>query len=1141
MKARKWLCIGMCLGLSAAARAAGPGVHFDRLTINDGLSQSTIMSVAQDSKGFMWFGTQDGLNRYDGYDFRIFRPDQNSENSLPDNNIRALYTDADGGIWAGTDGGGLARLDADTLAIRTFRHDGPDSLAQDWITAIAPSSGKSLWVGFRDAGVDLFDPATQQFRHFRPAADSGCGGDVLSLLPLDAQTLWVGTRKHGLCRLHVDTGQWEPVKLSAASGILQVEALTAGAKGRIWVATDNGLYGLGPDGAVQQHLTHGPAGAGQSLSSNDVHALLYDRNGSLWIGTQHGLDRLHPENGRVEQYQSQPGDPTSLSDNNIGSLFQDASGLIWVGTLSNGINKLNLRQEVFHGLSVAESSGYGLSNPVVWSVIRDSDDSLWIGTESGLNHAYPATGRVTHYLHNSDDPQSLSNNNVRDLARDARGHLWLATRGGGLERMLTGGGFRHYRHRVGDPDSLAGDDLLTLLPDGDDGLWVGTAGEGLDYLDFASGKFTHYRHDDADPTSLPQDDVYALAADGDGGYWVGTLAGLSHFDPDTGRFHTWQHEPGDPQSLSNNGVGIILPMPNGTLWVGTDMGLNHFDPATGKFTVYTTSDGLPNDFIYGLVADNDTLWISTNRGLSHFHPDTGKFSNYSMRDGLLSDEFNTGACYRDARGWLYFGSVNGLNYFNPAQLHHNSHAPPVVLTNFKIFDKTVSIADQLRRGDPVRLSYKDSFFSIEFAALDYTVPEQNQYAYKLEGFDRGWVHSGTRHYASYTNLDGGTYRFHVIASNNDGVWNDTGLTIPIVISSPPWATWWAYSIYAALFILVMIAVLRFHSRRGARRLAEKLNTLGRSFNRTLEVDPILERLLEALREFVPFTEARALLLVDDKFEMRATYPATEKMPWLSGGEHALLQRLKDDMQPLAISDPARPAGAIPLDASLRDVQAVVLPLERDDSLLGALILYADRDGSFSPERLNLASTLINQAVTALQNAFLYQEIRRLAVTDELTGLANRRQFFDAGAREVKRAWRYGRPLAMLMIDLDHFKEINDKHGHTVGDTVLRRLGRGLLATLRTADLAARYGGEEFVVLLPECDLEGARLVASRIAREFTEMTCADDKLPEVTLSIGVAVISEANNKLARLIEAADRALYAAKEQGRDRVVTEADL
>ncbi|HET9678966.1 MAG TPA: diguanylate cyclase [Gammaproteobacteria bacterium] len=1126
--------------------------HFSHLTINNGLSQSTVMSVVQGPRGFMWFGTQDGLNRYDGYEFRIFRPSPDDRNSLPDNNINVLLPEPQGYIWVGTNGGGLARLDTQTNQIVSFQHESAnkDSLAQNRITALAAGDGNTVWIGTRNAGVDLYIPAQNRFRHFQPPSDGACDATVLSLLPAADGGLWIGTQTSGLCYLNGATGQWRHQPLPhQQKEPPQIKALAAGTHDSLWVGTDAGLYHITVSGKITRYQ-HQP-GDITSLSNNDVHALLLDNEGRLWVGTQYGLNRLVSKTTQFLRYFSIPGKPDSLSGNSIGALHQDVSGLIWVGTLSSGLSKLNLRQEVFKGLMVTTQEKHSLSNPVVWNITRNDEGVFWIGTESGLNRYNPETQTYQHFYHEPDNPNSLAHNNVRDLLIDNRDRLWLATRGGGLDVYYPDTDrFEHYQHEPGNPYSLGTNYLLVIQLDADNGLWIGTAGEGLAYLDFVTGRVKHYRHIEGDPHSLPENNVYEITPDGKGGYWLGTLGGLSHFDPATGRFETWTHDPNNPQSLSNNGVGVIVREPRGGLWVGTDIGLNYFDPATEIFTRYTVADGLPNDFIYGILRQNDgSLWVSTNRGLSHFRPNdkTRSFTNYTVHDGLLSNEFNTGAYFKDDRGWLYFGSVNGLVYFDPLALTPNRHKPPVVITNFKVFDQALPFAQVLANNKAIELSYNDSYFSVQFAALDFTVPSQNNYAYRLEGFDERWINSGNRRYATYTNLDGGEYILHVKASNNDGIWNEEGIAVPITVAPPPWKTWWAYTLYGLLLFAAVYVLAYWRIRRSARAMAEKLRNIGGSFNKTLELDSVMRKLLEGLQETMPYKEAHALVYHEGEFIMQASIPASDNPVMLSGNEKALLEQLPANPRILAIADPhlanstrlADTAAKTPANGvRLRDSRLLILPLVRDQNLLGAIMLYTDQPGSFTNDRLELASMLLNHASMAVQNAELFSEIRRMAITDELTGLFNRREFFAQGIKEYQRACRYQRPLACIMLDIDHFKNVNDERGHSVGDAVLREVGRTLLEGLRKTDLAARYGGEEFVLLLPETDLPSAMIVATRLHRAITTNTRAAKGLPGITVSMGLAVLGGKMLNLEGLVEVADKLLYRAKNNGRNRIVTD---
>ncbi|MGB7439802.1 MAG: two-component regulator propeller domain-containing protein, partial [Coleofasciculaceae cyanobacterium] len=435
------------------------------------------------------------------------------------------------------------------------------------------------------------------------------------------------------------------------------------------------------------------------------------------------------------------------------------------------------------------------------SIYEDSKDNLWIGTyNSGLDKLDHATGQFIHYTHDSDNPNSISNNNIWSIYEDHLGTLWVGTGDGGLNKLnQKTGKFSHYTHNPDNPHSLSDNSIWSIYEDHQGTLWIGTFHGGLNKFDRKTGEFTHYQHNPDHPHSISDDNIFSIYEDQSGTLWIGTWNnGLNKFDRKTGKFTHYQHNPNNPNSLSYNRVMSMLEYPAGTLWLGTyGGGLDKFDIASETFTHYTVRDGLPNNSVVGILNDDaGNLWLSTGKGLSKFNPDKETFRNYDARDGLHGNEFDGIKAYAKAKdGEMFFGGLNGITSFYPEQITDNPHIPPILITDFRIFDQEVKLDTAISQAQELKLSYKDNFFSFKFAALDYANPGKNQYAYKLEGFDKDWIYSGERRYAAYTNLDPGTYTLRVKGSNNDGIWNEEGTSLKITIIPPPWKTWWAYTLY----------------------------------------------------------------------------------------------------------------------------------------------------------------------------------------------------------------------------------------------------------------------------------------------------------------------------------------------------------
>ncbi len=855
MSARK-LALSLLVLLLIALRVqaqAPPPTRFEHISIEQGLSQVTVYCILQDSQGFMWFGTEDGLNRYDGYTFTIYRRDPEDPATLGANTVRALYEDSSGRLWVGTDGG-LDLFDRSAQRFVHYRHDptDPRSLSHDSVTTLYEDAAGTLWIG-TDGGLNRlvlseaegFDPVAGAFTAYRHDPDDprSLSGDSVTAIRQDAAgVLWVATYG-GLNRFdpatgHVTRYQHDPADANSLASD-DVTALWLGRDGTLWVGTLGGLDALDTQAEVFTHYHHDPADP-RTLDSEEVASLLEDSSGALWVGTMSALNEFDPLSGTFARHDNDARDPHSLTPGGAISLCQDAAGVLWIGSDVGGLNKLDPRTRRFVHFRHDPDDPTSLDSNIVWSIGGDSSGAIWVGTASGgLNRLVlseaegldRATGQFVHYHRDPDDPHSLSSTAALVVTVDSTDTVWVGTWGGGVNRLdpEQAGRFVHYRHDPADATSLGDDVVWAIHEDAAGALWFGTFGSGLDRFDRETETFTHYRHAPSDPASLGGDVILTIAHDRAETLWVGTTQGLSRFDPATGTFHNWRNDPADPASLCSNAVSAIYEDTAGRFWIGTDDGLDRFDRATETFTHYTERDGIASDSIAGILEDEaGFLWISSFRGLSRFDPRTGEFKNYDARDGLQSNEFNRAAAFRSASGEMFFGGVNGLTAFYPAEITDNSHVPPIVLTGFRIFNAPVGIGGDSPLTRPIDetsemvLSYQDTVFSFEFAALDYSVPERNRYAYVLEGFDRDWiVVDSARRFASYANLPAGRYTFRVCGSNNDGVWNESGTSIAVTVTPPPWKTWWAYALYALAAALVVAAVVRYRRNTVERKQAER--------------------------------------------------------------------------------------------------------------------------------------------------------------------------------------------------------------------------------------------------------------------------------------------------------------------------------
>ncbi|HEX8426695.1 sensor histidine kinase [Hymenobacter sp.] len=804
------LLIGLLelLGHDGIAQPTAP--LFRTLTATDGLAENSVYAIVQDRRGFLWVGTQDGLSRYDGVGFRTFRNDAQQSTSLGSNFVLALCQDRAGNLWAGT-GGGLSCYNPCTNQFRTYRAAPGDSsgLSDNFVRTVLCDRQGQVWAG-TESGLHRFEPATQRFTVFRHQPLRGVSiryNAVRALAQDQAGTIWVGTGEGRVSRFDASLSRLVPDARLQPAG--PITTLYADRRGGLWVGTEaQGLcYLPAAGGAVRWYM---PGSQPGSLPVGRIKAILEDRNGTVWVGTTEGLCRYDAATGTFHPLQHQPRNSRSLPENTVQALGQDQSGLLWVGTEA-GLSCASLRPTTFRTLDT------NTPGPV-WAITSDAASRVWVGTEEhGLICYDPATGKRQQFRHNSANAGSLAQDYIRALCFDKQGRLWIGTQDQGLDCLEPGSSrFVHYRHNSAQPNSLADDLVLSVSEDSQGKMWIGLNGGGLSRYDPATKRFTTFRHNPADPRSLPNNYVRTVYEDRQGRLWIATGGGgLSRFDARTGLFTTFRADGRNPRSLSSNSVRSILQDRQGTLWVGTEGGgfSRIDDPDAGRFTTFREDDGLPNDVVYGILEDNQScLWLATNKGLARFSLHTQKFHTFDARDGLLQDEFNAAACHRTLAGVFYFGGVNGVVAFCPETVRTNPVPPPVVLTAFRKFNKPVELPDTvITERHVLRLSPEDNVFSLEFAALNFQLPEKNRYLYQLKGFDEQWVPAGDRREATYTNLDPGTYTFRVIATNNDGVLNPNGTALTIIVD-PPWnRTWWfqvgiSWVLFGLLFLAYRVRV-----------------------------------------------------------------------------------------------------------------------------------------------------------------------------------------------------------------------------------------------------------------------------------------------------------------------------------------------
>ncbi len=812
-------------------------LKFTHLTTNDGLSQGYVVAILQDRRGFMWFATRDGLNRYDGNAFVVYKNNPNDSGSLSSNFLQDLMQDDHGYLWIATNTG-VNKFDPETERCIRYLHDpgNPNSLGGASVKSIAQDSRGSLWFGTEDSGLDKLDPTTGTFIHYRNDRDGHFVGRISQVIEDRRHEIWfVGER--GLFHLNQQTGQITGPP--AIRNGLSAESVYEDETGSLWMLVDSPVVGLAKYDREAERLTTYPLGArdvgvlASTSSGGSLNGTLVADSNGLWVPSSQGLyyfDR--PTERFTYRFQHDESNTDSLDSNAVFSVYRDRGGVLWVGTENSGLNILDFRQEQFVQFMHRPADPNSLSPGRVKAVYQDPNGVLWVGLfPRALDRFDRKTGKITHYVPTPGDKTGFGEGtNVNSIYKDTAGYLWVGGGGSGLVRFDEHTGrFKHYRHNPDDPNSLISDNVYTIFGDRNGHLWVGQVG-GLSRFDAARDGFTNYRPVPDDPTSL-ENTVWVIDQDRSGTLWLGTWGGtLVRFDDKTKTFANYAPDARGPDKLNGGGINTLHEDRTGTLWVGAMDGLYRFNRQSRTFARYTENQGLPSSTIRCILEDGlGRLWLSTQKGISRFDPQRESFRNYDASDGLQSNEFSTG-CYQASNGEMFFGGTNGLNAFSPENVRDNPYVPPVVITSFKIFNKSVPIGPKsvLKKAisyvDSLTLPYRDNVFSFEFAALSYANSHKNRYRYKLEHFEPGWneVDSKQR-LATYTNLDPGRYVFRVQGSNSDGIWNEEGVSLSVVILPPWWSTNWFRALCAILAVTLLWATYQ-----------RRLRQLHHQFEMTLE-------------------------------------------------------------------------------------------------------------------------------------------------------------------------------------------------------------------------------------------------------------------------------------------------------------------
>jgi len=802
---------------------------FTRLNAEDGLSHNRVTSFLKDSKGFMWIGTISGLNRFDGYNFKVFHFDPADTTSLINNSVTSVFEGPEGELWVTTSEGlVIYHPSKESFSRNTAEQFRQYSIPAGVITSILKDGAGNFWFLHQSQGLFKYIPATKTTVHLehRPADSTSVASSAISSFREGTKgNLWIIHRNGVLEQLHSETLK-VTYRTDELSDLYQQQefdySLTADSDNDVWIYVTNDQRGVFYFNSSQKKLRQVHAlSANARLNTNLVTSIVQDNNGMIWIGTDHGgVNLLDKKTFSVRYLLNDPEDEKSLSQNSVTTIYKDDEGIVWTGTYKKGINYYHEDVVKFHLYRHLVANPNSLGYDDVNRFVEDDLGNLWIGTNGGgLIYFDRAKNTFRTYYHEQGNPNSLSNDVIVSLFIDHEKKLWIGTFLGGLN-SFDGHTFTQYKHNPSDGGSLSHDSVWEIFEDSQHNLWIGTLNGGLDLFDPKRKVFLHYKNGDGN--ALKSNDIFALLEDHNKNLWIGTTNGIDVLEKKTGRFihYAQNNSQKEKGSLSSNRVLSLLEDSRGLIWIGTQEGLNFYDTEKKEFKTFRKEDGLPHNTILTLLEDESGhLWIGTPNGLSNLclgdMPGEFTFKNYDELDGLQGKEFNENAALKLRSGELVFGGANGFNIFKPEEIGFNKTLPRVVLTDFEVFNKEVKVGEEINNEvlleksisetSHIELKHRDNVFSIEFAALNFLHPQKNKYRYKLEGFDQDWISAGgLSRRITYTNLNPGKYTFRVVASNNDGYWNEEGVSLGITVLPPFWKSPTAMIIYALLIIAGLV-------------------------------------------------------------------------------------------------------------------------------------------------------------------------------------------------------------------------------------------------------------------------------------------------------------------------------------------------
>jgi ligand-binding sensor domain-containing protein/signal transduction histidine kinase/DNA-binding response OmpR family regulator len=803
---RVFFVVAIAFASVCAAKSQSRNLYFENYTTDNGLSNNMVHCFFQDSRGWMWFGTSQGLNRFDGYKFTAFKNDPDDKQSLTNDLVRVIFEDSKENLWIGTENGGLYKYNRDKENFLQFaKSQAVSSLSNNSVNAVVEDNGGNLWVGTED-GLNKMNPTTGSFYayyHKNDDTNSLSNNAIRALLIDHIGELWIGT-SNGLELFDPVNNRFKHFRLPQKDvADNEICKIFEDIDGKLWIGTyTGGVVIFDPSRKAFSSLNLDV----QNKRSNTVRSIIRDKDGLYWIGTRGGVYIYSKEKGVVSHFERDERESTGLCHNSILDIFQDAKGDIWIGT-RGGVSYLVREKQIFSHYKALPNDIRYLNNREVYAFWIDPKKNIWVGTENGGINILDRKKDVFQYLtRNKSFPNSLSNNCIKAFMDDRKGNLWIGTYMGGINVYnLKTKAFSRLEHSDNDPNSLVDNKVWALYYDSNGKIWVGTE-HGVDQYNSQNNNFLHFQK------SITDKPVNWISEDDKQNLWVGTRDEVVIYEKPTGKVIKYKERTRAFCLDSHNRI-----------WLATQgKGIALYSKNNGPLKYYSEKNGLSNNLTFSVLEDSHgDLWISTGKGLSRFSPGSEKFKNFDKDDGLPSNHFNYGAFYKSASGELLFGGINGFTIINPNDVVENSFVPPIVFTDFKIFNQSVSIGNSkydilqnsITESRQITLPYNQNVLTFEFAALNYARSNKNKYTFILEGFEKKWNNAGNMHSATYTNLNPGNYVLRVKASNSDNKWNEKGIALNVKILPPWWKTWW-FKIFTVLTLLSIIyALIAFFAAR----------------------------------------------------------------------------------------------------------------------------------------------------------------------------------------------------------------------------------------------------------------------------------------------------------------------------------------